>query len=571
MPPESTAPAGVDETMDDQPRVPPRTHRDRRRSLPASVAVARRRSTPTPPLGACPEDAGALEQAALVASKPRSPATRRRRRRRTVAARSSLARRAASAPLLPRRRARHDRRRLEGGRPRAGRAPARVDRAAARGPPGARCSAPRRPGGAARPSRRRRCLRSISSLPPRARASGRRARPRPSASSARRGARRPGRRRRRGLQRQARRRPARRLRCALFPVDASIRRRSTALASSSRARASRRARRSRRPMMARGVFRTTFTFLQGGRFDVAFTARADGSPVRGARAVDRRRAQRAVRSPPADEAPAPPPANANVERRAGRSMALALRAACALLHRWRSWRIDRRERPRGRRAASAVAARSLAHGGRGRGRHHRAAHGARSRPRTAAAARPSGRSAMATPPSRSARTSSIARIAPGRSAREPPSRRARRAIPTMAGRGALRDALAQLPVPGRGVSLLPVPFALDRVLGRGHGGDDRRRRPLHDERRAHRPVASRDEPDHGEHRRAVAWAGQTGLDYLITDSLKAGLAVRGDLVAPAGPRARQVSSCDAIGDCPTLHGAVAAFELGVTVGYRIPL
>jgi hypothetical protein len=64
--------------------------------------------------------------------------------------------------------------------------------------------------------------------------------------------------------------------------------------------------------------------------------------------------------------------------------------------------------------------------------------------------------------------------------------------------------------------------------------------------------------------------GQTGLDYLITDSLKAGLAVRGDWwLLP--DEERQVSSCDAIGDCPTLHGGVAAFELGVTVGYRIPL
>jgi hypothetical protein len=63
---------------------------------------------------------------------------------------------------------------------------------------------------------------------------------------------------------------------------------------------------------------------------------------------------------------------------------------------------------------------------------------------------------------------------------------------------------------------------------------------------------------------------QTGLDYLISDSLKAGLAVRGDLWLLPN-EARQVSSCDAIGDCPTLHGAVAAFELGVTVGYRIPL
>jgi hypothetical protein len=64
--------------------------------------------------------------------------------------------------------------------------------------------------------------------------------------------------------------------------------------------------------------------------------------------------------------------------------------------------------------------------------------------------------------------------------------------------------------------------------------------------------------------------GQTGLDYLITDSMKAGLAVRGDLwLLPE--EASQVSSCDAIGDCPTLHGAVAAFEVGLSLGYRIPL
>jgi serine/threonine protein kinase len=59
-----------------------------------------------------------------------------------------------------------------------------------------------------------------------------------------------------------------------------------------------------------GVFRTTFTFLQGGRFDVAFTARADGGPAHGVRSVivgD----PGAVPLAPADEAPAPPPANAN--------------------------------------------------------------------------------------------------------------------------------------------------------------------------------------------------------------------------------------------------------------------
>jgi serine/threonine protein kinase len=58
-----------------------------------------------------------------------------------------------------------------------------------------------------------------------------------------------------------------------------------------------------------GVFRTTFTFLEAGRFDVTFTARADGSPAHGTRAV-------VVGDPggpspaPAAEAPAPPPVNA---------------------------------------------------------------------------------------------------------------------------------------------------------------------------------------------------------------------------------------------------------------------
>jgi hypothetical protein len=67
-----------------------------------------------------------------------------------------------------------------------------------------------------------------------------------------------------------------------------------------------------------------------------------------------------------------------------------------------------------------------------------------------------------------------------------------------------------------------------------------------------------------------ALGGQAGLDYLITDSLVVGLALRGDWwLLP--DESHLVSSCDAIGDCPTLHGSVSAFELGLTVGYRIPL
>lgn len=65
-----------------------------------------------------------------------------------------------------------------------------------------------------------------------------------------------------------------------------------------------------------GVFRTTFTFLQGGHFDVTFTARADGSPARGARPVvvgDANVFPPATPTPaaPAAEAPGPPPASAN--------------------------------------------------------------------------------------------------------------------------------------------------------------------------------------------------------------------------------------------------------------------
>ncbi len=59
-----------------------------------------------------------------------------------------------------------------------------------------------------------------------------------------------------------------------------------------------------------GVFRTTFTFLQAGRFDVAFSARADGSGVRGACVVVV--GDVGSRPPaPATEEPTAPPANAN--------------------------------------------------------------------------------------------------------------------------------------------------------------------------------------------------------------------------------------------------------------------
>jgi hypothetical protein len=65
---------------------------------------------------------------------------------------------------------------------------------------------------------------------------------------------------------------------------------------------------------------------------------------------------------------------------------------------------------------------------------------------------------------------------------------------------------------------------------------------------------------------------QIGGDYLITDHWVVGLALRADRwVLPNEKPFSQESSCDAIGDCPTLTGSVAAFEGGVTLGYRIPL
>ncbi len=69
-----------------------------------------------------------------------------------------------------------------------------------------------------------------------------------------------------------------------------------------------------------------------------------------------------------------------------------------------------------------------------------------------------------------------------------------------------------------------------------------------------------------------ALGGQAGVDYLITDSLVVGLVLRGDWwLLPTEKAFSQESACDAIGDCPTLTGSVAAFELGVSLGYRIPL
>lgn len=65
---------------------------------------------------------------------------------------------------------------------------------------------------------------------------------------------------------------------------------------------------------------------------------------------------------------------------------------------------------------------------------------------------------------------------------------------------------------------------------------------------------------------------QIGADYLVTESWVIGLAVRADRwFLPDQKPFSQETSCDPVGDCPTLTGGVAAFEFGLTVGYRIPL
>jgi hypothetical protein len=67
---------------------------------------------------------------------------------------------------------------------------------------------------------------------------------------------------------------------------------------------------------------------------------------------------------------------------------------------------------------------------------------------------------------------------------------------------------------------------------------------------------------------------QAGADYLVTDQWVIGLALRADQwILPQHPFGilGQKTSCDAIGDCSTLTGSIRAFEVGVTVGYRIAL
>jgi hypothetical protein len=70
-----------------------------------------------------------------------------------------------------------------------------------------------------------------------------------------------------------------------------------------------------------------------------------------------------------------------------------------------------------------------------------------------------------------------------------------------------------------------------------------------------------------------AFGVQAGGDYMITDTWVLGLALRADrwLLPNAGPDPKRDPACSSIGDCPTLTGAVEAFVVGITIGYRIPL
>jgi hypothetical protein len=69
-----------------------------------------------------------------------------------------------------------------------------------------------------------------------------------------------------------------------------------------------------------------------------------------------------------------------------------------------------------------------------------------------------------------------------------------------------------------------------------------------------------------------AIGAQVGADYLVNDNFVIGLALRADRwLLPSEKPFSQQTSCDPIGDCPTLTGNIAEFEMGLTFGYRIAL
>jgi hypothetical protein len=65
---------------------------------------------------------------------------------------------------------------------------------------------------------------------------------------------------------------------------------------------------------------------------------------------------------------------------------------------------------------------------------------------------------------------------------------------------------------------------------------------------------------------------QVGADYLVWDRLTIGVTLRGDQwFLPPLRQFSEISTCDPVGDCPTLTGRVSAYELGLNVAYHIPL
>ena len=67
-------------------------------------------------------------------------------------------------------------------------------------------------------------------------------------------------------------------------------------------------------------------------------------------------------------------------------------------------------------------------------------------------------------------------------------------------------------------------------------------------------------------------SAQVGGDYLLTDHWILGLALRGGYwILPDAKPFRDEKACTAIGDCPTISGGATAFEVGLTVGYRLYL
>jgi hypothetical protein len=71
----------------------------------------------------------------------------------------------------------------------------------------------------------------------------------------------------------------------------------------------------------------------------------------------------------------------------------------------------------------------------------------------------------------------------------------------------------------------------------------------------------------------VAGGLAAGGDYMLSDNWVVGLRLRGELwKLPDIVKYPQLdASCSSITDCPTLGGFVFAFQIGLSIGYRIPL